>query len=135
MERDGRYHRGRRRVRANRPRTPGVADEDERESTGAEIVDELETLEASVSSEEERRTAERIRRLGEALYGLEQRAIGGVGERIRTYTTRDVAEAFVGSTLFSLSLVVEGGVFETGEHSTTSLVFGLPVYSSATWSS
>ena len=105
-----------------------MADEDERESTGAEIVDELETLEASVSSEEERRMAERIRRFGEALYGLEQRAIGDVGERIRTYTTRDVAEAFVGSTLFSLSLVVEDGVFETSEHSATSLVFGLPVY-------
>ena len=72
--------------------------------------------------------ARRVRRLGEALYGLEQRAVGNVGERIRTYTTRDVTEAFVGSTLFSLPMLVEGGVFEIGEHFATSLVYGLPVY-------
>jgi len=105
-----------------------VADQEDGDATAAEIVDELETLEASVSSEEEQRMARRVRRLGEALYGLEQRAVGNVGERIRTYTTRDVTEAFVGSTLFSLPMLVEGGVFEIGEHFATSLVYGLPVY-------
>lgn len=104
-----------------------MADDDE-DTTAAEVVDELENLEASVSSEEERRMARRVRRLGEGLYGLEQRAVGNVGERIRTYTTRDVTEAFIGSTLFSLPLLVEGGVFDIGEHFATSFVYGVPVY-------
>ncbi|WP_254841318.1 hypothetical protein [Natronomonas marina] len=97
-------------------------------TTAAEVVEELERLESSVSSPEERRIASRIRSLGAGLYGLERRAVGGVGEHIRSYTTRDVAEAFVGSTLFSLPLVVEGGVLDIGEHFATGFVYGLPVY-------
>jgi uncharacterized membrane protein len=104
-----------------------VADEDD-EPTAAEMVEELEHLEATVSAGEERQKARRVRRLAEGLYGLERRAVDGVGGRIRDYTSRDVAEAFVGSTLFSLPLVVEGGVLDIGEHFATSFVYGLPVY-------
>lgn len=101
------------------------ADED---STAAAVVDELESLEDSVSSPEEQRQARRVRRLAEGLYDLERRAVGDVTGRIRTYTTRDVTEAFVGSTLFSLPLLVEGGVFEIGEHFATTFVYGVPVF-------
>jgi len=104
-----------------------VAEEDQ-ESTAAAVVEELETLEESVSSPEEQRQARRLTRLAAGVYDLEQRAVGDVTGRIRTYTTRDVTEAFVGSTLFSLPLLVEGGVFEIGEHFATSLVYGVPIY-------
>ena len=98
------------------------------EPTAAEVVEELESLEESVDSADERRKARRIRRLGEQLYQLEQEALGNVEERIQRYTTRDVVEAFVGSTIFSLPLLVEGGVQEIGEHFATTLVYGVPVF-------
>lgn len=101
---------------------------DEEEPTAADVVETLESLEESVDSEDERRKAQRIRRLGEGLYRLEQEALGNVENRISRYTTRDVVEAFVGSTIFSLPLLVEGGVQEIGEHFATTLVYGVPVF-------
>lgn len=98
------------------------------EPTAAEVVEELESLEESVDSPDERQRARRIRRLGEGLLHLERRALGNVERRIQRYTTRDVVEAFVGSTVFSVPLLVEGGVFEIGEHFATALIHGVPVY-------
>ncbi len=102
--------------------------EPEEDPTAAAVVDELEELEDAVSSPEEQRQARSLRRLAEGLHDLERRAVGDVGGRIRTYTTRDVTESVVGSTLFSLPLVVEGGVFEIGAHFASSFVYGVPVY-------
>jgi uncharacterized membrane protein len=104
---------------------PTMVDE---QPTAADVVEKLESLEESVDSPDERRKVRRIRRLGEQLYRLEQETLGNVEQRIQRYTTRDVVEAFVGSTLFSLPLHVEGGVQEIGEHFATSLVYGVPVY-------
>lgn len=98
------------------------------EPTAAEVVEKLESLEESVDSPEERQRARRIRRLGEGLYQIERQALGNVERRIQRYTTRDVVESFVGSTIFSVPLLVEGGVFDIGEHFATSLVYGVPVY-------
>jgi uncharacterized membrane protein len=102
-----------------------MADED---STPTEVLERLESLEESVSSPEERKRARRIRRLAEGVLRFERQAIGNVERNIQRYTTRDVLEAFIGSTIFSLPLVVEGGVLEIGEHFATSLIYGLPVY-------
>lgn len=101
-----------------------MADE---EATAAQVVEKLESLEESVDSPDERQKARRIRRLGEGLYHLEQQ-LGNVERRIQRYTSRDVVEAFVGSTVFSIPLLVEGGVGEIGEHFATGLVYGVPVY-------
>ncbi|MCY4729168.1 DUF2391 domain-containing protein [Natronomonas gomsonensis] len=102
-----------------------MADED---PTTAEVLERLESLEESVSAGEERRRARRIRRLAEGMHRFERRTFDNVERNIQRYTTRDVLEAFVGSTIFSLPLVVEGGVLEIGSHFATSLVYGVPVY-------
>lgn len=102
-----------------------MADE---EPTAAAVVEKLESLEESVDSEDERQKARRIRRLGEQLYQFERDALGTVEKRISRYTSRDVIESFVGSTIFSMPLLVEGGVAVIGEHFATTLVYGVPVF-------
>lgn len=101
---------------------------DDGDPTTADIVEQLESLEEAVSSPEERQRARRIRRLGEQLVALERRAVGNVEDQIDKYTTRDATEAVVGSTFFSLPLVVEGGVADIGRHFATNFVYGVPVY-------
>ena len=48
--------------------------------------------------------------------------------RITKYTSRDMAEAFVGAVLFSLPLLVEGGVFEIAAWLVATTVGGVPVF-------
>jgi len=48
-------------------------------------------------------------------------------ERITKYTSRDVAESFVGATIFALPLLVEGGVFEIAAWFAATTVVGVPV--------
>ena len=47
--------------------------------------------------------------------------------RITKYTSRDMAEAFVGAVLFALPLLVEGGVFEIAAWFAATTVGGVPV--------
>lgn len=96
--------------------------------SAADVVERLESLEQTVDSPAERRKAGRIRRLGEGLYHLEQQAVGDVERRISRYTTRDVVESFVGSTVFTVPLLVEGGVADIAAHFATGLVYGVPAY-------
>jgi len=49
-------------------------------------------------------------------------------KRITKYTTRDIAESFVGGILLSLPLLVEDGVFDIAEWLAGTLVGGLPVF-------
>ncbi|MFQ3318704.1 MAG: putative membrane protein [Natronomonas sp.] len=105
-----------------------MADADESEPSAADVVDRLESLEQTVDDPDEQHKARRIRRLGEQLYRLEQQALGNVEDRIDRYTSRDVVESFIGSTIFALPLLVEGGIFEIGEHFATTLVYGIPIY-------
>jgi len=63
---------------------------------------------------------------------IEARATRGVvddgfGDRIDKYTTRDVAEAFVGSVFFAIPLLVEDGVFEVADFLLSLSLGGLPV--------
>jgi uncharacterized membrane protein len=60
---------------------------------------------------------------------LVERMPGGsaFAERIIKYTSRDMAESFVGSVLFSLPLLVEGGVFEIAAWFAATTVAGVPV--------
>jgi len=88
-----------------------------------EVLQELEELEETVDSQAERDELADVRR-------AVQRLPGGafIGKRIERYTTRDVAESFVGSIIISLPLLVEDGVFDIGEHFVESTVAGIPVW-------
>lgn len=50
------------------------------------------------------------------------------GDRIRKYTTRDIAEAFVGSIFFAVPFLVEDGVFDVAEYFLSFRVSGFPVF-------
>lgn len=50
------------------------------------------------------------------------------GRRIEKYTTRDMAQAFVGSIVFSLPFLVEDGVYEIARHLLSSSFAGIPVF-------
>jgi len=70
-----------------------------------ELHQQLEELESSVDDPAELRAVRRVIRL------VEELPADGIGEEIRKFTRRDIAEAFVGSILVSLPLFVEDGVF------------------------
>jgi uncharacterized membrane protein len=83
------------------------------------VLDHLEDLENTVDDPEER---EEVRH---AISLVESLPLGG---RIEKYTTRDMAQAFVGSILFSVPLLVEGGVDEIAAHFLASTLGGMPVF-------
>ncbi len=84
-----------------------------------DVLKQLEDLEGTVSSTEERREVRRTRRMLERVPG---------NGHIRKYTTRDVAEGFVGGIIFSLPLLVEDGVFEIAEWFAEFTIGPLPVF-------
>ncbi len=84
-----------------------------------DVLKQLDELEGTVNTSEERREVRRTRRMLEAVPG---------GDRIRKYTTRDIAEGFVGGIIFALPLLVEGGVFEIAEWLTGFRVASVPIF-------
>lgn len=80
----------------------GVAVED--------VLNQLEELEETVDDENEREEVRRTIRLVDSL------SADGVRERIDKFTRRDIAEAFVGSILISLPMLVEDGVNTIADH-------------------
>lgn len=87
-----------------------------------ELLNHLETLERTVDSPEERRAIRETRRAAHRL------PAGRIfGRRIRRYTERDMAEAFIGSTVIGLPLLVEDGVFDIAEFFSEAGVGGVPV--------
>ncbi|WP_430503473.1 hypothetical protein [Haloparvum sp. PAK95] len=87
------------------------------------ILDGFNDLEPLVVDHEERREVQRIReRTSEA-------ALDTVfGDRIRKYTSRDVAESFVGSIFFAIPFLVEDGVFDVAAFLLAFEVGGFPVF-------
>lgn len=80
----------------------------------------LEALERAVDHPDERREVRRTIGL------IDRLPSPSIRDHIRKYTRRDIAEAFVGSILISLPLLVEDGVFDIAEHFVeTPLFFGL----------
>lgn len=75
------------------------------------LFDRLEMLERTVDDPEEREQVRETMRVARRIPGS-----GTFGRTIDKYTSRDVAETFVGSILVSLPLLVEDGVFDIGEH-------------------
>jgi uncharacterized membrane protein len=88
-----------------------------------DLLANLERLESTVDSSEERRHVRESMRLARRLDGD-----GEVfGQEIRKYTSEDLAEGLVGAVVFAVPLLVEGGVFEIAEHFLRP-VFGLPLF-------
>lgn len=50
------------------------------------------------------------------------------GKQIKKYTTRDVAEAFVGSIVFAIPLLVEDGVFDVADYFLSFQIMQFPVF-------
>jgi uncharacterized membrane protein len=101
-----------------------VTETDEDDPTSIhELLDELEDLRGYVDSREER---EQVDDLIDKARNVQTGVFGNV---IRGFTTRDSAEAFLGSVLFSVPLLVEGGVTEIGQFlSVHPLFFGINLF-------
>lgn len=94
-------------------------DSEEHEDIDVEdVLDELEDLENEVSSSEEKSEVRRVRELLEKVPD---------SEHIGKYTLEDIGEAFVGSLIFSLPFLVEGGVFEIADWFATNWVGPVPI--------
>ncbi len=83
------------------------------------VLEHLEELEETVDSEDEQKKVRRTIHLVESI---------SPDETLNKYTTRDVAQTFVGGILLSLPLLVEDGVFEIAKWLTETVVVGVPVF-------
>ena len=84
-----------------------------------DVYKQLQLLEATVTSDEERREVRRARKMLKRVPG---------SDRISKYTTRDMGESFVGGIVFSLPLLVEDGVFEIAEWFAEHTIANIPVF-------
>ena len=100
-------------------RPEGRSDDQPSEYEIRDVFKQLDELEATVSSSDERREVRRTRRMLEGVPGEEY---------IRKYTTKDIAEGFVGGIIFALPLLVEDGVFEIAEWFLTVTVGPIPIF-------
>jgi len=91
-----------------------------------DILTQLDELEETINTPEQREELRETKHLIERLPGGEF-----LDDQIDKYTTRDIGEAFVGSIIFALPLLVEDGVFVIADHFLTVLVAGIPIYLSA----
>ncbi|ELY56653.1 DUF2391 family protein [Natronolimnohabitans innermongolicus] len=75
-----------------------------------DLYEQLETLEETVDDPAERTEVRRTMRLVDRLSPA-----GAVGDVITRFTGKDKAEAFVGSVVIGMPLLVEDGVLDIGE--------------------
>ena len=87
-----------------------------------DLLAKLDALRDTVDEGHEREEVRQTISLVERMPGT-----GALAERITKYTTRDLAESFVGAVLFALPLLVEGGVFEIAAWFAATTVAGVPV--------
>lgn len=98
---------------------PSSSSSTDRDTNIDTVLEHLEDLENTVDDPEERKEVRRAINLVESL---------PLTGKIEKYTTRDMAQAFVGSILFSVPLLVEGGVGEIAAHFLESTPGGVPVF-------
>jgi|AntDeeMetagen134_2_1112570.scaffolds.fasta_scaffold01528_4 uncharacterized membrane protein len=98
----------------------GIRDNEElpQSANVADLMDELRLLEERVDDPVERAHVQRTIQLADRVPGGKT-----FGKQIDKYTGRDIAEAFVGSILISLPMLVEDGVFAIGDHFVTQPAF------------
>lgn len=87
-----------------------------------DLLAKLDALRDTVDEGHEREEVRQTISLVERMPGT-----GALAERITKYTTRDLAESFVGAVLFALPLLVEDGVFEIAAWFAATTVAGVPV--------
>ncbi|WP_136686642.1 DUF2391 domain-containing protein [Halorhabdus amylolytica] len=80
----------------------------------ADLVEELDELEATVDSPEERERVESVR---ETALSVSQQ--GSFGRVISGFDRADASEALLGSVLFGIPMFVEGGTSEVGAYLAT----------------
>ncbi|MFP9061085.1 DUF2391 domain-containing protein [Natrialbaceae archaeon A-chndr2] len=108
-----------------------TVDESEESTAGAgpenpdidDLLTKLETLKETVDDPREVQKVEQTISLVEAMPGSQ-----AFTKRITKYTSRDIAQSFVGAVVFSLPLLVEDGVFEIAEWFLEITVGGIPVF-------
>lgn len=83
----------------------------------ADVLDDLADLEEAVDSPEEREQVREAMRT--ARRASRPRPIGRIRD---SFGTRDLGEALVGSFIFGMPMIVEGGTNEVGEHIADSVV-------------
>ena len=88
-----------------------------------DLLDELDTLERTVDDDHEREKVRQTISLVERMPGSD-----AFTKRISKYTTRDVAESFVGGIVISLPLLVEDGVFDIAEFFVATTLGPVPVF-------
>ncbi len=88
-----------------------------------DLLRKLDRLKETVDEPHEREKVRQTISLVERMPGSQ-----AFTKRITKYTTRDIAESFVGGILLSLPLLVEDGVFDIAEWLAGTLVAGLPVF-------
>lgn len=96
----------------------GKTDAPEQAVDVEDVRRQLDELERMVSSSEERREVGQTREMLRRLSG---------SNRIRKYTSGDIAEGFVGGIIFALPLLVEDGVFAIAEWFLALTVGPIPV--------
>lgn len=87
-----------------------------------DLLAKLDALQRTVNEPHEREKVRQTISLVERMPGS-----SAFTTRITKYTSRDMAEAFVGAVLFALPLLVEGGVFEIAAWFAARTVAGIPV--------
>ncbi|GAB7009370.1 DUF2391 domain-containing protein [Halorubrum trueperi] len=104
---------------------PGGSGDLARDPADPDINDLLAKLDALSDTVDEGHEREKVRQT----ISLVERMPGSAAftTRITKYTSRDMAEAFVGAVLFALPLLVEGGVFEIAAWFAATTVAGAPV--------
>lgn len=87
------------------------------------LDDQLTELEASFDDDSHRSEVREIRTRTEHAISNE-----GFGDNIRKYTSRDIAEAFVGSIFFSIPFLIEDGVFDVAAYFLSFRIGEFPVF-------
>ena len=88
-----------------------------------DLRSKLDALKETVDEPHEREKVQQTISLVERMPGS-----SAFTTRITKFTSRDMAEAFVGAVLFSLPLLVEGGVFEIATWFVEATYAGVPVF-------
>jgi len=110
------------------PKGATLADGSEREHLDdgallAAVQERFDAIADSVDESGARRDVRRVQRwTNAALLGH------GFDEGIRKYTSRDIAEGFVGSIFFSIPFLVEDGVFDVAAYFLSFRIEGFPVF-------
>ena len=107
----------------DRAPTPSDVDPtaDEQAPTVEDLIESLETLEEVVDDSEERRKVREAMRTARDLAVPERVSV--FGRVVRGFDRSDLAEALVGSVLFGIPMLVEGGTTEVGAYIATRPAF------------